>query len=152
MHSDQLMTNQQIIQAHDELKLSPAQIAEQFNVDELAVKAILMSQSIAYRKRMDTEIDYNLTDKEAFEAKETLVRLMRHSEDEHLQFKVARYILDDKKGRLDIGKNMSGLKMDVTVFNQYLIDAKDALKMSKTQSRPPAPAQVIEHEKEAINV
>lgn len=151
MHSDQLMTNQQIIAAFEELKLSPAQIAKQFDKDELAVKAILMSQSLSYRKRMDTEIDYNLTDKEAFEAKETLVRLMRHSDDEHLQFKVARYILDDKKGRLDIGKNMSALKMDVTVFNQYLIEAKDALTASKAQTRP-APAQVNSKANELIDV
>lgn len=98
---------------------------------------------------MDLQIDYNLTDKEAFEAKETIVRLMRHSDDEHLQFKVARYILDDKKGRLDIGKNLGNLKMDVTVFNQYLIDARDALK----QSRSPAPAiKQSEQPKELVDV
>ena len=139
------------MQAFQELHLSPKQIAEQFDMEELAVKAILMQSSPAYRARMDVEIDYNLTDKEAFEAKETLVRLMRHSDDEHLQFKVAKYILDDKKGRLDIGKNMSGIKMDVTVFNQYLIEAKDALNQSKTQTRP-SPAQQLVDDKDAINV
>lgn len=151
MHNNQLMLNQQIVQAFEELHLTSSQIAEQFSLDELAVKAILMQFSVPYRQRMDSDIDYNLTDKEALEAKETLVRLMRHSEDEHLQFKVARYILDDKKGRLDIGKNMGNLKMDVTVFNQYLVDARDALKSSKAQTRPAAPEQLVEA-KELIDV
>lgn len=149
MHAHQLLLNQQIIQAFEELQLTPSQIAEQFQFEEVAIKSILMSGSRVYRKQMDLQIDYNLTDKEAFEAKETIVRLMRHSDDEHLQFKVARYILDDKKGRLDIGKNLGNLKMDVTVFNQYLIDARDALK----QSRSPAPAiKQSEQPKELVDV
>lgn len=138
MHRDQMMQNQQIVHAFEELALTPAQIADQFSLEELAVKSTLMQFSKDYRKRMDSQIDYNLTDKEAFEAKETLVRLMRDSPDEHLQFKVAKYILDDKKGRLDIGKNMASIKMDVTVFNQYLTQSKDAIEKS-LNARPPAP-------------
>lgn len=153
MHSDQLMTNQQIVQAFDELKLTPTQIAEQFGMDEIAVKATLMQFSPVYRKTMDTQIDYNLSDKEALEAKETLVRLMRHSPDEHLQFKVAKYILDDKKGRLDVGKNLAGMRIDVNVFNQYLVQGRDALKISKQTHPTPAPAsRQLDDVKDAIEV
>lgn len=150
MHSDQLMQNQQIVQAFDQLGLTPKQISDEFNLNEIAVKAILMQFSPVYRKSMDTEIDNNFTDKELIEANNVMLKLMRHSEDDHLRFKVAKYIRDDKKGRLDIGKNMAGLKMDVTVFNQYLVDAREAVKHSKSLNSP-APAS-MQLEEDAINV
>lgn len=154
MHNDQLMQNQQIVQAFDQLNLTPKQIADEFNLNEIAVKAILMQFSPVYRKSMDTEIDNNFTDKELVEANNVMLGLIRHSEDDHLRFKVAKYIRDDKKGRLDIGKNMAGLKMDVTVFNQYLVDAREAVKHSKSLNSPsPAPTNMqLEDDKEAINV
>lgn len=141
--------NQQIVYAFEELKLTPAQIAEQFDKEELAIKAVLMSSSRIYRNMTDAGLDYSFKDNEALEAKTAVIRLLRNSEDEHLVFKISRYILDDKKGRLDIGKALGNVKMDVTVFNQYLIEAKQSIEKSTGGSRPPAP---LELQKELIDV
>lgn len=127
--------NIQIVEAFENLSLTPAQIAEQFPpLTEIAVKACLMQFSGKYRTAMNEDIQLNFSDKELVEANDTMLRLMRHSEDEHLQFKVARYIRDDKKGRLDIGKNLAGVHINAYTFNQYLIEGKEALKLSKESS------------------
>lgn len=97
---------------------------------------------------MNQDVLLNFSDKELVEANDTLLRLMRHSEDEHLQFKVAKYIRDDKKGRLDIGKNLGGQQINAYIFNQYLIEGKEALKLSKGDKQDtlplPAPNEVID--------
>jgi hypothetical protein len=93
-----------------------------------------MQFSAKYRESMEQDIQLNFSDKELVEANDTLLRLMRYSEDEHLQFKVARYIRDDKKGRLDIGKNLAGVQINAYTFNQYLVAGKEALKLSKSSN------------------
>lgn len=141
--------NTQIVTAFEELKLSPAQIAEQFPpLTEVSVKACLMQFSGKYRASMNQDVLLNFSDKELVEANDTLLHLMRHSEDEHLQFKVAKYIRDDKKGRLDIGKNLGGQQINAYIFNQYLIEGKEALKLSKGDNQDtlplPAPNETID--------
>ena len=118
--------NQQIISSFEELGMSPEEIAEDQNLDLVSVKAILMQNSFLYRKKCKKgEDDFNFSDEELQAANQTIVSLMRYSEDENLKARLARYIRDDKKGRLDVVKSMTGLNINVLAFNEQIKKAME---------------------------
>lgn len=126
--------NTNIVTAYETLGLKPAEIATEFNMDELAVKATLMQFSGKFRADLrageDKSLDFGDTDLE--EANQTIVRLMRHSEDENLQFRAAKFIRNDKKGRLDIVKGIGNLNVNISLFNQHLKAAQRAKELSRS--------------------
>ena len=118
--------NQQIVTAYEDNGMSIAEIAEDFEMEEFAVKAMLMQNSAVYRKEMKQKPDMNFTDDEAVEMKNIIVSLARYSEDPLLQFRCAKYILDDKKGRLDVGNRMNQVNVNVITFNEQMERAMKA--------------------------
>lgn len=118
--------NQQIITAYETERLTVDQIAEALDFDPVAIKATLMQFSSQYREDMKQEPNLDFSTDEQLEAKNAMVRLMRNSEDEYLIARLACKIRDDGKGRLDIGKNMRNLNMNVVIFNERIEQAKEA--------------------------
>lgn len=129
----------QILEAYENLGMTPEQIAENLSFDIIAVKATLMQFSSAYRKAAQKEPDLDFTVDEQLAAKQTMVELMRNTDDEYLKARLAMKIRDDGKGRLDIG-TMNGLKINVVQFNVQLQQAREMKERAKLSNPgPPIP-------------
>lgn len=110
--------NQQIITAFEDLGMSPEEIAEDRGFELVFVKSILMQCSSLYRKASKQDSALEFTEREAEEMKGIILNLARYSDDDpHLQFKAASFILNDKKGRLDGGRQLSDRQAPVIQFN-----------------------------------
>ena len=123
--------NLSIVQSFESLGMTPEEIAEAEELDLSAVKGILMQNSSKYRKACKKEVDFCFNDDEALAAKQVMVNLMRYSDDENLQFRAAKYLLDDKKGRLDVVQQQTGLNINVLQFNEHMQQALAAVQRSK---------------------
>jgi len=128
-------SNQQIVIAFEELNLQPEEISTEFGYELAAVKSILMQCSSLYRKACGQETagecKYNYSDEEAVMARDVIVNTARYADDENLKFKAAVHIISDKKGRLDIVKEMPKIHLSI---NQFNLDLKKAL-ASKNRGR-----------------
>jgi hypothetical protein len=119
----------QIVSMFETLGMGVEDIAEQQGMDPIAVKAALLQGSRAYRESQvsnskDEECGV-FTSREEQLARQAIVDLAAGSDDEHIRLKAAKYIRDDKKGRLDkaaVGK----LNINVLVFNETLRKARAA--------------------------
>lgn len=102
-----------------------------------SVKAVLAQYSAKYRAaiRGDKNSNEDFSQDEGEMAKQTIASIMMSTDDDYLKFRTAKYIRDDKKGRLDVDK-MNGLKIDVMTFNFHIKQVKEArertMKMVKT--------------------
>lgn len=126
--------NQQIITAYETLGLTIPQIVEAFEelaLDSLSVKACLMQFSVKYRNDTKKVEGNDFNDDELVEANQVIISLMRTSEDEHLRGRLARYIRDDKKGRLDVTNGVKSMNVNVMLFNERLLEAQKAKALSK---------------------
>lgn len=127
--------NQSIVTAFEELGMTPEQIAEQEGYDIVSIKSILMQNSSLYRKACKVEDSLDFTDEEAQMAKSVLVNLARYSEDENLQMRAATFIIQDKKGRLDLKNQMTGMNVNVALFDSQLVRALEAVARAKEPKR-----------------
>ena len=115
--------NEQIVSAYEVSGMSIPEIAAELELDELAVKAVLLQNSNVFRKECKKNVELNYNDDEAQEMKAIVLNLARYSEDERLQFRAAQYVLDDKKGRLDnvqMSKNMVNVNVNVMTINSII--------------------------------
>ena len=139
--------NQAIIEMYETLGMSPDQIAEAEDYDIVAVKSVLMQFSAKYRTDIRIEPELGFSVDEQLEAKNAMVRLMRTSEDEQLVARLAMRIRDDAKGRLDPVKQQNGLNVNITIFNQRLLEARAAKDKSKALPKPAPELIDVESEK-----
>jgi hypothetical protein len=123
--------NQQIVTAFEDLGMSPEEIAEDQDLDVVAVKAILAQSSRRFRKAAAADETLNFSDTELKAANETILQLMQSSEDENIRFRAAKYIRDDKKGRLDAVSKMNGMNVNVLMFNDHMKKALEAVERSR---------------------
>src|SRR5690348_9325567 len=97
---------EQLKVAYETLGMSPEAISEDRELELGAVKAGLMQCSPKYRKdcgQEDTKDDkLNFDDTQLQQVNEVIFNLALGAEDEHLRFKAATYVRDDKKGRKEI--------------------------------------------------
>jgi hypothetical protein len=114
--------------------MSPEQIAEDCGLDLLSVKAVLLQSSSLYRKESKDNESLQFSEDEATECKKIILNLARYSEDEHLQFRSARYVLDSKTGRLDAGKGLQQVQFNVVNFNQQMQKAIEAAKSTEKKA------------------
>lgn len=131
--------NQQIVTAYETLGLTISQIQEAFQelaLDSLAIKATLMQFSEKYRNDNKKVVNNDFNDDELIEANQVMVSLMRGADDEHLRARMARYIRDDKKGRLDV-HGIRDINVNVMMFNERLLKAREAKMLSKGAPNPP---------------
>jgi len=128
-----------IVTAFEELKMTPEEIAQTEDLELSAVKASLMQFSKSYKDLLNgnnteaTKENLDFRDNELKEANDVILDLMRYSEDDRIRGKLAMYVRDDKKGRLDakqafINDFNGQMNINVLVFNERLQKAKDAMK------------------------
>lgn len=116
---------------HEELGLSPEQIAEALGLDLTAVKTVLGSSSPAFRRKAAVD-DTAVSATEVAEAKRAILEVMRYTEDENLRFRAARFMFDDGKGRHDkIGQ--TNLNINVHLVNDQLQRARKALEAARAK-------------------
>lgn len=128
--------NQQIVTAYEELRMSPEEIAEDQDIDLFAVKAILMQFSSVFRRdagEKPKEIGFN--EEQEQDVIDVISNIARGytDADERTQLRAAMFLRNDRRGRLDIGKQLSGLNINVINFNEQMKKAIAAKQRSKDQ-------------------
>lgn len=125
---------EQIKLAYEVHGISPELIAEDKGLDLMAVKAGLIQCSRKYRSDIGMSADkdgeekspLDFTDDEEQMARAVIVRTAQFSEDPKLAFNAACYIRDDKKGRKDAAKNLTGGgSLTMLQINQQILLARE---------------------------
>jgi len=111
---------QEIVTSYETLGMSIEEIAQDTGMEIAAVKAILFQSCAQFRKDAKSDESLQFTLDEAEECKKIVMNIARYSEDEHLQFKAARYVLDAKTGRLEAGKQLQNVSFNVIAFNEQM--------------------------------
>jgi len=110
--------------AYEDEGMTPAEIAEDRDLDIVAVKAGLMSVSSKYRKDCGQEEEnvdeLNFSRDEQIRAKRVIMDLAEGAEDPHLRGKMACYVRDDAKGRKDVVKGMAGQQFNILYINEQM--------------------------------
>lgn len=116
--------------AYEEEGMSPEQIAEDRGLDIVATKAALMQSSFKYRKdcghESEEKDELNFSDDELKRVNQVILDLALGAEDDHLRFKAATYVRDDKKGRKEIVKAIKDNGTNITIFNQKILQVREA--------------------------
>lgn len=139
--------DQQIITAYEELGMSPEEIADDQDLDLTAVKAILMQFSTAFRQaagKSPKEIGFSAEQEQA--VVDVIANIARGytDADERTQLRAAMFLRNDRRGRLDIGKQLNGLNINVISFNEQMQKAIAAKQRSKEQIIDiPAEAKIL---------
>lgn len=123
-------SNQQVVTCYDELSMTIEEIAAEMQWEPTAVKMILAQSSPKFRAELGTKPKDGWTDEELERVDEVIFNLAVYGEDENLQFKAARYIRDDKKGRLD-PKNLKSLNINITQVNVRMEKARIAMQRAR---------------------
>lgn len=138
-----LACSKQIITMFEDLGLSVEEIAEQQELNVVAVKAALLQGSRKYRELNNSHSSQdNLPADDAFTASEeqacrqVIYDLAVGSDDEKVRLRAARYIRDDKKGRLD-KVDLGKLNINVVVFNEALAKARAAKERARQLASKP---------------
>lgn len=130
-------SNTQIVTAFESLGLQPEEIAGEFGYELLAVKSILMQCSSLYRKACGKEPEdesaLNFSNDELKMANDVIVTTAQYAEDQNLKLKAAIYIRNDKKGRLEVVKEMPSIKVSVVQFNMDLKKALESKERAKSK-------------------
>lgn len=116
--------------AYEDEGMTPEQIAQDRDLDLAAVKSGLIQCSSKYRKDCGHEDEQkdelNFSDDELRRVNGVIMDLAMGAEDEHLRFKAASYIRDDKKGRKEIVKNVQGTNLNILFLNERFKQVREA--------------------------
>lgn len=127
----------QIKKAYESEGMSPSEIAADLGFEETAVKAKLMQTSSSYRRACgheDTEEDeLNFSNDQLRKVNEVIFGLAISAEDEHLRFKAATFVRDDKKGRKEVVKAVQHNTFNLLQFNEALQSARAGASRIKEQ-------------------
>lgn len=107
--------NDEIVTCYEKLKMTPEEIAQDLDLQPRAVEAVLCANSAMFRAQTTKEERAEIfSDQDMIDAANVIKNSM-HSDDDHVAFRAARFIIDEKKGRndarADIGKNVSALTL-----------------------------------------
>lgn len=122
--------NLQIVNAYEELGLSTEEIAAALDYPLASVKMVLASESSKYRIASQRNDADTFTDQDKEEAKLVMLSLMRSSDADAVRYRSARYVLDDKAGRLDVNK-LAGTNISISIINERLAEARKAIELAK---------------------
>jgi hypothetical protein len=134
--------NQNIITAFEDLHMSPEQIAQEFDADIIAIKACLSQFCPAFRKAAKADPLLDFSDDELQEANRAISHLL-HSDDDNIRFRAAKYLRNDKKGRLDGVNGIKTMNLNVLMFNERLQQARSAKDRSKQTAVGDGPGRTI---------
>jgi hypothetical protein len=119
-----------VITLWEDCGMSVEQIAQDEGLEIGAIKASLLMFSAKYRAESKEKVELDFTDDELVVANRTLVQTMTNTDDENLKVRCARYIRQDKKGRLD-KQTFGKLNINVYQFNLDMQKARKALESAK---------------------
>ena len=134
-------SNNTIVESYESLGMTPDEIATDQLWEVESVKLVLLQHSPLYRERLavNGSEKYNenstretFNKEEELLARDVIVRLAGSSEFDAIAFRAARFIIDERKGRNDI-QTMKTLNLNVTLINQRMRQAKQALARAKEQ-------------------
>lgn len=140
--------NEQIISAFeqsDEISLDML-FAAFPNYSPEAIKLILASGSVKYRKMIKK--DPQIFDDQTEEMARMAMLGLLGSNEGHLVFKAAKYVLDDRKGRHDV-KSYKNLNVNIISIEERMNRARKALANSKAMQLKEQPIIDIEEAKAA---
>jgi hypothetical protein len=125
--------NQQIVECYETLDMSVSEIAADQSIDETVVKSVLLQCSQKYREETKLAIRSGHTDEDVERAFQIIRNTAFYSEDEHLAFRAAESIIDEKKGRKDavlkLAKNSRPI--NAYIFNVQFQKAAEAIKRAQ---------------------
>ena len=140
---------EQIRLSYEQLGMSPAEIAEDRQLEPEAVKMTLASSSAKYRKdcgleagnssdNNDGKTDLNFTDEQLLRVNDRIYEIAVSSDSEAVALDACKYIRQDKKGRLDAVKALAGTTFNVLMFNEQLRRANELIynKPVDVESKP----------------
>lgn len=119
----------QIVCAYEVAGMSPEDIAADMEGYDLAsIKAALMNGSSKYRRDCNAEtIDddqLNFSNDDLQAVNDVILNTAKYAEDEHLRFKAATYVRDDKKGRKEVIRQVANQTFNLLNFNASLEQAR----------------------------
>lgn len=126
--------------AYEEQGMSPETIAEDRDLDIIAVKAGLCQISPKYRKDAaiegDSEDGLNFTNDELRSVNETILSLAVGAEDEATRLRAAIYVRDDKKGRKEIMRAVQQNTFNILDFNSMQKSAREQANRIRQSVQP----------------
>lgn len=120
---------EQIKTCYEQEKMTPDEISQELGMDIVAVKAALAQSSVMFRKAArkegEDQTELNYSEDQAQRMLDKVYQLGMTSEDEHLQFKAAVFVINEFKGRNNTVKNLAGNTFNVLQINQALQGARE---------------------------
>jgi len=135
---------EQIKRAFEVEGMTPAEIAEDQDLDLAAVKSGLIQCSAIYRKECGLEIktgeeiledSCNFTEEQLKSVTQELYNMAMGSEDEHIRKDLLKYIRNDAKGRLNPVKNMQQNGPNIFMINNAIMQAREGARKIKSVVR-----------------
>ena len=109
-----------------------------------SVKISLLQNSAKYRQDIKTpENNKDFTDDELETAKITMARCM-NAEDEHLAFKAAKFVFNERKGRHNVRSLLKNVNLNVNLINVQMQKAREAKTRALTKSQEHSKELVVE--------
>lgn len=134
--------DQSIVSMYEELEMTIEQIAQSEDLEELSVKACLMTHSSVYREALKLKSEDGFTEQDDLDARRTIRELM-NSDDDHVSLRAAIFIRSDKKGRLDVKpKDMQQVNVTVNQFNLLLQKQKEVREKAKQRQLIDVPSSL----------
>ena len=122
----------QVVELYESSGLSINDIASELNLEVEAVKTCLIQHSSVYNKSLKSS-EETFTDSEYLLAKSAIANSV-FADDEAVRLRAAVFIVNEKKGRNDMIKNLkSAGNTNILIINQQMSRAKKALEKSKSK-------------------
>ncbi len=132
----------QVVAAYEQLGLSVSQIAEQLEMEEGQVKALLWELSSQYKREVGGTV------KDGDDLVQLYETLARTSPNDSVREKALRWLIDEKRGRNDIPMELLKLKrreqansdvdimMRVSDFNKSIASIRESLDNTLKEAKP----------------
>ncbi len=126
--------DRQIVEAYEVEGLTPDQIASDLSYDPDAVSLSLAQYSPAYQQKNKALVAKDekplFDDSHMNRARDVMASLMLNTDSPQVQFQSAKFIINENKGRNDVGK-IKNLNISVVTFNEGMrraIEIKEQVK------------------------
>ena len=112
--------------------VSVEDISSELDLEIEAVKTALAQHSSKYRQNLKQNEEV-FSDQD-FELARDALKSCLYSEEDSTRFRAARFIINERKGRNDLVKNLQQIgSMNILIINRQMLKAKQALEKSKSE-------------------
>lgn len=125
------MTDQQIVTLYESSGLSVEEIADSLQMDKEVITLALAGNSAKFNKL--AKKDNALFNEKDEERAVMVMRNCLYSEDPNTQFRAAKFMINERKGRHDVLGGIKSLKVNVYTINEQLKKGYQAIAASKEQ-------------------